>query len=312
MRRFLLAVLLTLPAAAAAAPGETAAAFLLIAPGARQAALGGAFSAAADDALAAYYDPAGLGFLERSEVAAGRESRFGGLRYDYAALAVPLLAFGDAPARRNAAGVLAVSLYSLSASGIERRGLTETDAPTGSFGAVDRAYALSYAYAPGGGEGLALGGSLKRVSSSLDSARASASTADLGALYKAPRWSAAAGGRNLMGALGLGSVKDPLPRVLYAGAALRPAGGLRLSVELSLPRDGGNSLAAGAEWTRDFTKELAGALRAGVDSSRRELGALAPLSLGGGVRWGAVGFDLAWRPGGLLGDGFSYSLSARF
>ena len=285
MRALLLAALLAAPAAALAAPGETAAAFLLIPPGARPAGLGGAFAGAADDAHAAWYNPAGLGFLEKSEAAAGRESRFEGLRYDYAVVAAPVLVFGDAPRRRNAAGVAALSVYSLSASGFERRGVVETDTPSGSFGATDRAYALSYAWAPGE-RGPGVGGTLKRVTSQLDSARASATTADLGLLYKGETWSAGAGGRNLVGSLGLGSTKDPLPRVLYAGAAKRPRKELLLTLDATKPRDAGLGVAAGAEWTREFTRELAGSLRGGLDLSRRDLGALAVLSAGAGLRWG--------------------------
>lgn len=312
MRALLLALALALAAPAAAAPGETAAAFLLIPPGARPAGLGGAFSGVADDPHAAWYNPAGLGFFDRVEAAAGRESRFEGLRYDYAVVAAPVLAFRDSPQRRTAAGVVALSMYSLTASGIERRGLVETDTPSGTFGASDRAYALSYAWAPDGERGLGVGGTLKRVQSALDSARASATTADAGVLYKAERWSAGAGGRNLMGSLGFGSVRDPLPRVLYAGAAARPRKALLLAVEAGKPRDAGLGLAAGAEYTREFAKDVAGSVRGGLDLSRRDLGALAVMSLGGGVRWGVVEASVAWRPGGLLGDSFSYSLSARF
>ncbi len=311
MRALLLAALLA-PSAALAAPGETGAAFLLIAPGARPAALGGAFAGAADDAHAAWYNPAGLGFLEKAEVAAGRESRFEGLRYDYAVVAAPLLAFTDAAKRRNAAGVAAVSVYSLSASGFERRGVVETDAPSGTFGATDRAYAASYGYAPGGERGIAFGATLKSVSLALDTARGSAFSADLGFLYKGERWSAGGGGRNLTGSIGLGSTKDPLPRVFYAGAAYQAGRELRLTADASKPRDAGLGLAAGAEWTRAFTKDVAGSLRGGVDLSRRDLGALATASLGGGLRWGAVEASVAWRPGGVLGDAFSWSLAARF
>lgn len=307
-----LAVLLALAPAARAAPGESGAAFLLIAPGARPAAMGGAFSGAADDAHAAWYNPAGLGFFERVEAAAGRESRFEGLTYDYAVLSVPVLAFGDAPRRRTAAGVAALSVYSLAASGIERRGLVESDAPGGTFGATDRAYALSYALAPGGDRGLSAGGSLKLISSTLDSARASALSADAGFLYKGEGWSAGGGGRNLMGSLGLGAQKDPLPRVLYAGAARRPRRELLVTADLTWPRDAGPGAAAGIEWTRSFTKDVSGALRGGLDLSRRDLGATAVLSLGGGLRWGAVEASFAWRPGGLLGDSLGYSLLARF
>lgn len=312
MRAARLAVLLLLAAAGrAAAAGESAAPFLLIAPGARQGAMGGAAAAAADDALAAWYNPAGLGFLRRAEVVAGRENRFAGLRYDYAVVSAPVLAFGDAPKARGAAGVLALSVYSLSAAGFERRGLVETDAPSGSFGLMDRAYALSYAYAPRDA-GLSAGLTLKRVSCALDAARASAVTADLGALYRGERWSAGAGGRNLAGTLALGSAKDPLPRVFFAGAAFRPRRALLLAADLSKPRDAGVSVSAGAEWTRELSQGIAGSLRSGVDSSRGGLGALAMLSLGGGLRWGSMETSLAWRPGGLLGDSFTYSLAAKF
>lgn len=311
MRALLLAALLA-PASALAAPGESGAAFLLIAPGARQAALGGAFAGAADDAHAAWYNPAGLGYMDKVEAAAGRETRFEGTRYDYAVVVAPLLAFTDAAKRRNAAGVAAVAVYSLGASGFERRGLVETDTPSGSFGASDRAYAASYAYAPGGERGPSLGGTLKSVQQSLDSARGSAFSADLGALYKDERWSAGAGGRNLTGAIGLGAVKAPLPRVFYAGVAVRALREVRLTIDAAKPRDAKLALAAGAEWTRAFGGRVEGSLRGGVDFSRRDLGSLAPLSLGGGLRWGAVEASLAWRPGGALGDAFSYSLSARF
>lgn len=308
MRALLAAVLLALASVAESAPGESAAPFLLIAPGGRQGGMGGAAAGAADDAMAAYYNPAGLAYLEKAEVAAGRENRFAGLRYDYAVVSAPVLAFGDAPARRNAAGVLALSLYSLAASGIERRGVVETDAASGSFGAADRAYALSYAYAPEGDKGFSGGVTLKRIASQLDSARASANTADVGALYKTERWSAGLAGRNLTGKLGLGSVRDPLPRVLAAGGAYRPRKDWLLAVDVEQP----SAFKAGAEWSRSLTKGMTGSLRGGVDSSRKDLGSLAVLSLGGGLRWGAVEASLAWRPGGLLGDSFTYSLSARF
>ncbi|HEX4046962.1 MAG TPA: hypothetical protein VH309_03970, partial [Elusimicrobiota bacterium] len=91
MRRAFLAALLLALAAAAARPaaalgapqeGTEGAAFLTLEPGARAEALGGAFGGVADDALAANYNPAGLGFLGHIEAAAGREDRFQGLSYD--------------------------------------------------------------------------------------------------------------------------------------------------------------------------------------------------------------------------------------
>lgn len=63
--------LLTVVAATAPAPARPAEAtgiFLLIAPGARQGGMGEAFVAVADDATATWWNPAGLGFLNRREL----------------------------------------------------------------------------------------------------------------------------------------------------------------------------------------------------------------------------------------------------
>ncbi|MBT6158485.1 MAG: hypothetical protein HOH91_00960, partial [Candidatus Marinimicrobia bacterium] len=51
------------------AQSEAGAIFLLIAPGARAGGMGEAQVAVADDAYASYWNPAGLGFLEGSELA---------------------------------------------------------------------------------------------------------------------------------------------------------------------------------------------------------------------------------------------------
>ncbi|PIR19382.1 MAG: hypothetical protein COV48_02310, partial [Elusimicrobia bacterium CG11_big_fil_rev_8_21_14_0_20_64_6] len=215
MRQALLAALLIVTlagGAAASGKGTTAGAFLRLAPGARGAALGRSLGGVADDAYAAWYNPAGLGFLERVEAAAAHESRFEGISFNAAILSVPVLAWHDSPLRANAYGVTALSVYSLSASGIERRGLVETDTPSGTFAASDRAYALSYGWnAPG--TSVAFGGTAKFVDSALDSARATALTWDGGFLWKGDRRTAGAGVRGFGGKLRYSAVSDPLPTV---------------------------------------------------------------------------------------------------
>ena len=54
------------------------------------------------------------------------------------------------------------------------------------------------------------------------------------------------------------------------------------------------------------------AARCGYDSARSDPGGLAGASLGAGVVWRSLQFDLAWSPGGALGDTFQYSLLVRF
>jgi len=95
----------------ASGKGTAAGAFLRLAPGARGAAMGEALSGVADDAYAAWYNPAGLAFLERVEAAAAHESRFEGIAYDAALLAVPVLSWRDSPLRANVYGVTAAIRY---------------------------------------------------------------------------------------------------------------------------------------------------------------------------------------------------------
>lgn len=301
-----------LPAAALGSrdKGTTAAAFLTLTPGARASALGGAFSGLADDALSAHYNPAGLGFAQGLQGSAGRESRFQGLNYDYAILAVPVLAWTDKEQKPSEWGTAALSVYSLTATGIERRGVVESDSPTGTFAAADRAFALSYGKALS--EEWALGATLKYVDRSLDTARASAVTEDLGALWKREAWSAGAGVRNAYGKMALGSYSDPLPTVLFAGGAWKPRAGWLVAAEIDQPRYDATALAFGVERELEVTKGLNAAVRAGYRTDRMDQGVLGGATIGFGVGFKGFNADVAWSPGGSLGDVVQYSLRAKF
>lgn len=316
MRRLLLAVLL---AAAAAGPcaafgsrskGTAGAAFLTLTPGARASALGGAFGGVADDALAAHYNPAGLGFLTGIEAAAGREARFEGLDYDYAVLAVPVLSWTDKPRPASEWGTAAAAVYSLTAAGIQRRGVVETDAPTGTFAASNRAYAFSYGLELG--SGLSVGGAATFVDEALDSARGSALTGDAGALLRRGDWSFGGGARNAFGSLKLGSTADPLPAVLYAGAGWRPKAGWLLAAEYDQPRADAGGLAFGAERVLAVSPGLTAALRAGYRTDRTDAGTFGGVSTGFGIGWKGMDAEFSWAPGGTLGDVFQYSIRAKF
>lgn len=305
-------VLTTLLAAgASAAEGTAGASFLRLTPGARASALGGAYGASCDDSLATHYNPAGLGLLDRIEAAGGHEARFEGLNYDYAVLTVPVLSWTDKARRVSDYGTAAASVYSLSADGIERRGVVETDAAAGTFKAADRVFALSYgATVPA--TKLSLGASLKRVESTLDSARASALTADLGGLWRSGDWSAAGGLRNAFGKLSLGSASDPLPTVFYGAASWVPRKEWLAVVEADLPRSDSMVLALGIERTREVVRGVTAAGRVGWRSERSDAGGMAGVSFGFGASWKGLDADFSWMPGGLLGDVMQYSVKARF
>ncbi len=312
-RRLLAALLLASLAGPARAGGKgtSAGAFLRLAPGARGAAMGEALGGAAGDAYGVWYNPAGLGFLERVEAAAAHESRFEGISFDAAVMAVPLLSWRDSPKRANAYGVTALSVYSLSASGIERRGLVETDSPSGTFSSADRAYAMSYGVKIPGSS-VAVGATAKFVDSALDTARATALTWDAGALWKGERGSAGAGVRGFGGSLRYAMVADPLPTVWYAGGAYRPADGWLVAAELDAPKRDSAALGFGVERRWTPAAGLSVAARGGYNTARSDAGGLAGLSIGFGAAWRDMEADFAWSPSGALGDLFKYSLLFRF
>ncbi|RKY25192.1 MAG: hypothetical protein DRP79_06885 [Planctomycetota bacterium] len=72
------------------AVGRRSGEFLTIPVSARSVGLGDAFTAIVDDISAIYYNPAGLGFLERPEFQFTLVSLPADVRYNYAAVAVPL------------------------------------------------------------------------------------------------------------------------------------------------------------------------------------------------------------------------------
>ena len=308
----ILAALAAKPAAAlgAADKGTAGAAFLTLTPGARAEALGGAFGGVADDALAAHYNPAGLAFLDKIEAAAGREDRYQGISYDYAILTVPVLSWTDKPLRPALWGVTSAAVYSLSATGIESRGLTETDAPTGSVSAADRSFAFSYGVELGAG--LAVGGTFKYVDESLASISGHAYTGDAGVLLKREGWSVGGGVRNVFGSLALGSTPDPLPAMAYVGGGWRPWKNWLLAAEFDQPRADATALAFGVERSVPIMKDLSASARAGFRTDRTDAGVLGGASLGFGIEWKALDAELSWSPGGTLGDVFQYSVRLRY
>ncbi len=321
MTRLALAVLLAALALAGAEParafggaarkGTSGAQFLELSPGARATAMGEAFGGVADDVEAVYYNPAGLANLRRVEVSGMHDQLFQGMSYDFLAAAVPVLTWSRQKRDKADYGVLGLSVYSLSVGGLQRRGLIETDAPVDTFDAASLAYALSYAWRPGGGA-WSVGGTVKSVQERLDSTRGAATALDAGALYRGDRLSLGAGVRDAGQALRIGSTADPLPTSLYAGASWQLLLGWLLAAEADLPRDGPAGLALGAEYRTLVADKLSTSARAGYDSRSVDPGQFSGASVGVGLAYGGLGFDFSFSPFGELGSAYKYSLRARF
>lgn len=301
MRAPVLAALALIMATSAAAR-ETAV-FLASGAGARALAMGGAYTAVADDLTAAVWNPAGLAGMPARELAFTHEDRPGRDRFEFAGFAAP-----------TKIGTFAVSGRHLSQGGLDGR--DSLGRPTGGFSASDTAVELAYGAAPP--KGPRLGAAVRYIESRIADVSARGYSVDLGANHRlavlgpgVARLGLAI--RNLGPKMTFLDEPSPLPLTVAAGAAYALPQGLTVALDYrSRPHASSSEGSLGAEWTRALSKDLAGSLRAGADSSRRDLGGLAVLSLGAGLRLGGVDVAFAWLPGGMLGDSFLYSLGTRF
>src|SRR6185312_3672646 len=163
--------MLVLPAAAFAASGTESASFLDIPVGAAPAAQGGAYTALAADLYAPIWNPAGLGFLDSTQLGGQHLSYLDSIHYDHAGVVTRLK-------RGMGLGVSVQYLGSGSIPGADSSGAPQPDYSS-FFGSYNLAYGQSL------GEHLSLGVTGKLINAKISDVGSSAYAADLGALYKA-------------------------------------------------------------------------------------------------------------------------------
>ncbi len=303
--------------AKSSAAGTSGAQFLKLGAGARAGAMGDAFTAIADDAFAAYYNPAGLVRLQRPQLGGAHSALFQGVSYQSLAVVIP---FGRAEGReRIETGgnkhALGLSIYYLGVGDIERR-TGDSTLPVGTFNSADSAYAFTYAYAAS--DRLSLGVTGKIINQTIDSYSGAALAADLGALYRMNPLSEkpvslGVSIRNVGKRIGYtASESDPLPTTITAAAAVSVTKNVLVDLDLGKARDADPYVALGGEARHVLTEGITGAFRAGFTSSRRDNGGLAGVTAGGGLAFQKASFDFAWIPFGALGDAFRFSLLVKF
>jgi hypothetical protein len=296
MRILRLAVLLALAAPVAGAV-ETAA-FLGVAPDARALAMGGAGTALSEGASALYWNPAGLGTLDRKDAALSHAELAQSARLDWAAFAAP-----------TAFGTLAAGGTYLSQDALEGR--DAQGHPTANFTASDAAVSLGWGRRT---EPVDIGAAVKFVQSHIGSAQAETAAFDAGARKTLGAVTLGAALRDAGPGLKYDSQRNDLPLRVAFGAGYAFPGGHAVAAEVvNGPRGAGTDVGLGGEY-RAARGVL---LRAGYATQSSISGgtgfdAAAGLTLGVGLRLERWSLDYAAAPMGELGSTHRFTLGARW
>jgi len=287
---------------------NSGAAFLKIGAGARPAAMGGAYTAMADDVNAIYYNPGGLGNLSRRELGATHAEWLLDTKFDFVGYAQP-----------TQHGVFGLGVTRLAAGSFEGRDANR-QASSG-FDAADTAYTVSYARGLTGlaaSGRVALGGNLKLLKSQIGAYSAQTVAFDLGAHYQARSRPVRLGFSVLNIGRGMKFLDqvDPLPLTLAAGAAYRLGGALNLAMDVRREvNDKRTDIGIGTEYALlpSFS------LRAGYASQVAQTGgsgggiaSMGGLGAGVGINLKSWRADYTFSPFGELGNVQRLSLGVRF
>ncbi|MBI5243398.1 MAG: PorV/PorQ family protein [Elusimicrobia bacterium] len=304
--------------------GTSAGQFLKLGAAPRGAAMGEAMAAAADDAAALYWNPAGLAILEKKHAQFNHALLYQSVFCDSLAYAHPVRPAIKSRRRElkpSGLGTLAIGVFYLNAGSIEEVDNTcssqKPDCKTGaSFTPND--IALTAGWGSTITDNLDIGFALKYIDSRIQrSARTGA--ADAGIRLKfllADSWPyvLAASASNFGGKLRYDQRSDPLPAAVRLGQSLRPVKNLLLSFDVVGPSDNKIYPNAGAEVSVPFGEDMVGMLRTGFSGrvSGSDLEGLAGFSFGFGLSAYGFGLDYAWAPYGLLGQAHRMGVSYRF
>jgi len=279
-----------------AASGTEGASFLDIPIGGRPAALGASYSALASDAYAPVWNPAGLGFLNDTELAGMHLSYLETINYEFASFVHPL----------SPGHSLGVSVQYFSPGSVNSTDLNGN--PLGSFTGHYGAYSLAYGQSLN--DKLSLGVTGKVINAQIADVTANAFAFDAASLYKASdRLQLAAVLANVGTKLKFIDQSDSLPDALRLGGAYKALTNLNLTGEGVFAFHGLASAHLGVE----FMPSPFVALRAGFRSdTTKDLSALAGFSTGIGLHFWGQEFDYAWVPLGDLGSTQYFSLVLHF
>jgi hypothetical protein len=319
--------------------GSSAAQFLQIGAGARSLGMGEAYTAVAEGADAAYWNPAGLALMTRPEAVYALTELPAGISHDYFAYAAP---------SERLRGTVAFAATLLTQDSLAL--VNASNQSQGSFSPHSEVYALSYGHSfgandvvtksrdyfrenwnvpradrpyeqdpePWTGE-IAAGASVKLINESLGTRSASAWAVDGGGLFRPAdlhELILAGAFRNIGTKLNFISQAEPLPAELAFSAAFdaRTDNWRFLpAVEIDAPYAGNLYGKVGFEATNEFSSGASASMRLGYTSvSTVDLGFASGITAGVGLKVGKFSFDAAFQPMGVLGEAFRLGLGWKF
>ena len=304
--KILLAISVILAAPGASAfdenPGGEADSFLSWGLGARAEGMGRAFGPIADDASAAYWNPAGLYQLEKGEVTFSSAHPFQDVHdiyYHTLNLAYPMN-YTVGAGKRGSFGTLDIGLAYARVGGIweaDEKGLTGRR-----FADTDIAFYLSYAHSAGenGGFGFTLKNVNRRIADHGDNGFG----LDLGGLYRpVSMLSVSLVIRDLIAPnFKFEAVREAPPLTFEVGTAAYVASYAKLAVVSEITREGYYDAYAGAEVTPISAITVRGGWSLGDGAPR----------FGVGIRFLDFDFNYALRLDDTLGDTHLASISLYF
>jgi hypothetical protein len=303
-----LAVVLTLAGPVDAGDeGTSGAQFLRIGVGARAAGMGEAFCAVADDAIAIYWNPAGLVRISCNEATFTHIEWFQGIDYEFVGYAQPI---GDSGG--FGAGYCLLQTGEITKTLEDKWGVYAGE--DGTFTVRDQALTVSYSHKLN--ESISTGMNLKLIHQDNAGKTASGYAFDFGSICQTPLDGLSLGLnlQNMGPKIKFISQADRLPfNIKLGGAYRRPSDAFTFAVDLNLPLSKNLDCNVGTEyWIRHIV-----ALRAGYNSRLRgneldssHLGD--GLSMGFGIIVKSLQLDAAYIPYGVLGHAYSASLLFRF
>ncbi len=276
--------------------GSTAAQFLMVYPTARASGMGGAYVGDIESSDSVYWNPAGLGYLARTEISVSHIIYLEGLNYNFISYAEPMRKAGTF-------SIGGIALYSGSIPQTKEDSLGRYVETEQKFNTVEAAILVGWGKQFS--KRFAAGLCAKFINQQIAQMNTSGFAGDFGIKY-IPSDIIKTG--FVIQNIGPEIKGNTLPTNIKAGISLTPLGKmLNFNLDLNQPLAGKMSFAIGFErWVGQIF-----AFRMGYNSAV-ETGGLSGLQAGIGTKWRGLTFDYAFIPYGDIGFSHIFSLGFIF